>query len=927
MWGAVNTERWQQFKQLFQDALERPEAERAAFLDAACAGDPLLHSEVEALLAAHAEAGSFLVEPALGPAAVAPAGSFDDADPETIGAYRLVKSLGEGGMGRVYLAVRADDAFRKQVAIKVIKRGMDTEAIVRRFRQERQALASLNHPYVAKLLDGGTTADGRPYFVMDYVEGLPIDGYCDRHRLTTSERLVLFRSVCSAVHHAHCNLIVHRDLKPDNIIVTADGSPRLLDFGIAKVLNPGALLQTLDLSDRAARCMTVDYASPEQVRGEPITTASDVYSLGVLLYELLTGHRPYRLEGCRPDDVERTICERDPERPSTMVTRVEEVRSSDAGGRITITPETVSRTRDGEPNRLRRRLAGDLDTIVLMALRKEPQRRYASVEQLSDDLHRHLTGLPVRARKNTAHYRAHKFVARNRVAVAITIIVALLLLGGMASTVYQARVANGERARAERRFNDVRQLANSLLFELHSAIEKLPGSTPVRQLLVKRALEYLTSLAAEASDSPSLQRELATAFQKVGDVQGNYYYGNLGDMGGAVNSYRQATAILEAIRPADADTRAALAASYERIGDLQTRAGDVAGAVASQRKALEIREALAAADVGEGDELATGYFRLGEALLAAGDTVGALELYQKARALRESILAKDATNIDRQIAVAAARIAVGRLRTSLGDPSGSLDDFRQAVALSTPAASRNPPYPRAQRTLAFAHSYTAEALRDTGDMNGAVAHQRDALAVRQSVLAADPTNAQARRDVGISHLMLAEALSLAGARTEARKLLPQAVATFESFAASDTKSPGTGLDLTVTYHVAAKILLALGDSAAATEMAQRAVTTGEALAAVDVNDMHIRHELVEAYGRLAEAHAAAAAAAGLPISTRARRWQGAREAHRRTLDVLAHLQTRGGLLAAEQKQLSELPGKIARSEGELAKLESDVNRR
>jgi non-specific serine/threonine protein kinase/serine/threonine-protein kinase len=913
---------WQRLREIFHGALDREDAERRAFVEEATAGEPALRQQVEALLAAHARSGSFMQEPAVIAASAVFAPAPAEFPPQTIGPYRIVRLLGEGGMGRVYLAQRADETFRKQAAVKVIKRGMDTDAIVRRFRQERQAMASLDHPNVAKLLDGGTTDEGLPYFVMDYVEGLPVDEYCDRHRLTIAERLQLFRTVCSAVHHAHRNLIVHRDLKPDNIQVTADGVPKLLDFGIAKVLNPGALLQTLDLADGAARCMTLDYASPEQVRGEPITTASDVYSLGVLLYELVTGHRPYRLDGRPPQEVEQTICERDPEKPSTIVTRTEELAAPEGGEAIAITPESVSRTREGQPEKLRRRLAGDLDNIILMAMRKEPQRRYASAEQLSEDINRHLTGLPVIAHKQTTGYRTRKFVRRHRMGVGMAVVSVLLLVGGLVATAYQARVAEGERARAERRFDDVRRLANSQLFELHDAIEKLPGSTPVRELMVKRALEYLTSLAEEAGDSVSLQRELATAFQKIGDVQGNLYFGNLGNSGSALTSYRRAAEILERIRPAEAETRAALAASYERIGDIQVRAGDVGGAVTSQRKALEIREALVAAGAGNRDELATNYFRVGEALFSTGDFPGALQVYQKALAVREALLAEDSTNIDQQLAAAASHVAIGRLLALMGDLSRSLDHYRKALALSLAGAARNPPYPRAQRTTAFAHSYIAEGLRDTGDMRGAADHQRQALAIRQAILAGDPANAQARRDLAISHLMLAEALAPTSEKTEPRKLVSQAVEMFEAIAASDPNSAGARLDLTITYHMAAKTLLATGDSSNAIDMAQRAIKTGEAVAGGDPKDLYIRHELVDAYSRLAEAHTVRATAINARAPDRVRHWRDARNAHQRALAVLSELQTRGVLIATERKHLEELPGRIARCDAELAKLEN-----
>ena len=410
----MTPERWQKVEELFHLGLEREASQRAAFLDEACAGDPDLRGKVELLLAYDEQESDFLETPAS-----EVRGDWLDEDqpgPMTgrrIGPYQVTREIGHGGMGAVYLAVRADDQYQKQVAIKLIKRGMDTETILRRFRTERQILANLDHPNIAKLLDGGTTEEGLSYFIMDYVDGLPIDLYCDTQKLTTVERLRLFRTVCSAVAYAHQNRVVHRDLKPGNILVTAQGVVKLLDFGVAKLLNPEAASKTTGSTAAALRPMTPEYASPEQVRGSVITPASDIYSLGVLLYELLTGHRPYRVQSRTPQEIERVICEEEPEKPSTVIGRVEEAPDRDRP----LTPASVSETREGQPEKLRRRLAGDLDTIVLMALRKEPERRYGSVEQFSEDIRRHLEGLPVIARKDAFWYRSAKFIKRNKAAV------------------------------------------------------------------------------------------------------------------------------------------------------------------------------------------------------------------------------------------------------------------------------------------------------------------------------------------------------------------------------------------------------------------------------------------------------------------------------------------------------------------------------
>ncbi len=400
---------WQRIKTVLAEALDQPLDHRAAYLDRACAGDAVLRADVESLLAAHDAAGDgFIATPAFAPL------PDEDRDPNlgaALGPYRIERLIGHGGMGAVYLARRIDREFERQVAVKMIRRGMDTDLLVRRFRHERQILASLDHPHIARLFDGGTTADGRPYFVMEYVEGLPLDRYADAQALTTPARIRLFLRVVEAVQHAHDHQIVHRDLKPGNVLVAADGQPKLLDFGIAKLLD--AATDASATFTALARPMTPDYASPEQVRGAAITPATDVYALGVLLYELLTGQRPYRLATRTPDELARVVCEQDPERPSAVVTRPVTTVLPD-GTSSMLTPDAVSRSRDGSPEALRRRLHGPLDDIVLKALRKDPAARYATAAALADDLRRYLDDAPVDASRGARRYRAARALTRHR---------------------------------------------------------------------------------------------------------------------------------------------------------------------------------------------------------------------------------------------------------------------------------------------------------------------------------------------------------------------------------------------------------------------------------------------------------------------------------------------------------------------------------
>ena len=354
----MTPERWKKVEEVFEAVLHRPPEARAAYLDSVCANDPVLRNQVDTLLLSIDRAGTSMESPAFG---VALSDTMVGETSTTVigkrlGSYRIEREIGRGGMGSVYLAVRADDEYQKRVAIKLIKRGMDTDFIVRRFRNERQILASLDHPHIARLLDGGTTDDGLPYFVMEYVEGHPIYGYCDEHQLSINERLKLFREVCAAVHYAHQNLVIHRDLKPTNILVTAAGVPKLLDFGIAKLLNPELSSQVLDPTTAAVRMMTPEYASPEQVRGEAIAAPSDVYSLGVLLYELLTDHRPYRIKSHLPEDLARVVCEVEPDLPSVAVNLIE-VFTLEGKEPIEITPQTVSQV---APHHARAAEAGTL---------------------------------------------------------------------------------------------------------------------------------------------------------------------------------------------------------------------------------------------------------------------------------------------------------------------------------------------------------------------------------------------------------------------------------------------------------------------------------------------------------------------------------------------------------------------------------------
>ena len=736
----MTPERWEQMKGLFASALERSPDDRSEFLRKACGSDEGLLAELEQLLSSYESNKSISDEPPSG----------DGLTEQKIGSYRIVRQIGVGGMGAVFLAVRADDAFSKRVAIKLVRTGVDTQAVLKRFRQERQILAPLDHPNITKLLDGGTTEQGLPYFVMDYVEGTRIDRYCDTHKLSINERIALFREVCSAVQYVHQNLVVHRDLKPSNILVTADGVPKLLDFGIAKLLKPDIFTLSLDATVAEFRPMTPGYASPEQVRGEPVTTASDVYSLGVILYELLTSCRPYKLKGDNPDEIRQAVCEQEPEKPSITLTQLDQDRASP---NKSLTAESVAALRATVPEKLRRQLAGDLDNIVMKALRKEPQRRYSSAEQLSDDLRRYLEGLPVAAHPDSRTYRAGKFVRRHKLGVAAAALLVLSLLAGVLGTTWQMRVAQRERARAQQQFNDVRKLTTSFLFEFHTAIQDLPGSTPARQLLVQRALEYLNKLAVQSQSDAALQRELAEAYLKVGDVQGNPYGPNLGDKPGAVRSYQRALEISQTLVQSnsnDVEALGYLARSYRSLGEVLPQLGQPTEAMADLRRAIGILEPLGASvpDDELRFQLSNSYQALADLLGHSGslnlaDATGALENYRKALTVADSILAKNPGDPRFRMNAVTLHLRIGDMQSQAEDLKGAMESYRGALDAAEGLATADPANARARVLVVNATRKIAALQRQLGDNKGALKNYEAAVAISQDLVRTDPTNVQA----------------------------------------------------------------------------------------------------------------------------------------------------------------------------------------
>jgi serine/threonine protein kinase len=780
----MTAERWAQVKTLFTEALEHPRGERAALLEQRCGADRDLLDEVRSLLDSHdaaeerdqSERATESMQP---DAAAISARGFEGRQ---IGSYTLLREIGRGGMAVVYLAERSDEQFRKRVAVKVVN-VLGSVEMVRRFRNERQTLAALDHPNIVKLLDGGT-AEGLPYLVMDYVEGAPIDDYADSRRLTINQRLTLFLTICGAVQYAHRNLVVHRDLKPENILVTNDGTVKLLDFGIAKLLNQELQSETV-VTRAAARPMTPEYASPEQVRGEHVTVAADVYSLGVILYDLLT---------------ERVVCTEDPRPPSAA--------AASASAEIC--------TARGEPNaeRLSRRLAGDLDNIVLMALRKEPQRRYTSVDHFAEDIRRFLANLPVTARKATFSYRARKFVRRHAAAVAVASAVSASLLGAAAFSTYEARVASRERAIAERRFNDLHQLADSFLFEFDRAIRALPGSTPARKLIVEKALEYLNRLSAEAGADASLERDLARAYLRVGDIQGNPVGPNLGDLRGWLESAERGRRI------------------SERLLKLQP----------NNPENIRI---LADAD-----------YDIAQAQLFSGKPKDAVANLNQAIALLEPLAVRNPANLDVQLALSARYETLGDAYghpsvANLGQPGKALEDYRKALAVLENARATHSGDMEPLRRMAIEESKIGDILGFRHDLDGAIEQHRKALDVFETVAKAEPDSAQAQRELRYEYQRLGAYLWDSGKRAEGLDLLGKSLTISEKLSAADPANVQFKDDLAVSLGSLGEAKAESGNTAGAIADVRRAIEMAEENVAGDPVNRQRKAQLAAGLSRFA----------------------------------------------------------------------------
>lgn len=720
----MNSTDWQKIKELFSAALDLPADERLLFLEKT---DENLRCEVEKLLESHAEAGDFIVQPALVETGLVEEDYYIGTQ---IGPYEIIREIARGGMGTVYLAVRADD-FEKRVAVKLIKRGMDSTAIHKSFVRERQILAGLEHPFIARILDGGTTDEGLPYFVMEYVKGLPITEFCDSHELDTTERLKLFRKVCEAVEYAHQHLIVHRDLKPSNILITEDGEPKLLDFGIAKLLdseNEGTMTET------DFRLLTPEYASPEQIRGEKINTSSDIYSAGVLLFELLTGERPYQIKSRNPAEIICAICEVEPSKPSEVSTQ-----ETTKGKKIT----KNQKIRTEEQKIRTQQLKGDLDNIILKSLRKEPNQRYSSIEKFSEDIERHLSGLPVIARPATFGYQVSKFVRRNQTAVIFASIALLTLVTGLTVAVWQAVEARKQRISAEKRASETRRLANTLLIDLDKELNELPYLASRK--LIQVSSDYLNGLAEDSAQDPKLLQEIAEAYARLADKETWY----LADKKSGKANYQRAIALSRQaifMAPDDMNAKKLLAACLEQYAD-RFGADDRHEYLSIFDEIIFLREEILTAQPNDYNTLksmAKDHFNYGVALKLLDRDAEALTYFRRYRQLFEQIVALLETGEqtpEHRLRLAYSYLHIGMgLGEHLGDWQASESNLLQAAQISDALIMENPDYIPAYDASFSAHEDLANLFSRGNDLQSELVNWQAALTVLRAQNARQPSS-------------------------------------------------------------------------------------------------------------------------------------------------------------------------------------------
>lgn len=918
----MQKEKWKQVKELLNEVLEIEPAERLNHLENADV-ECEIRREVESLLAFEEKAGEAMQIPAINFSKDFFDGAKKTLIGQQIGVYRIVREIGYGGMGAVYLAERSDGKFAQQVALKLLKREMNTADLRRRFEREREILATLDHPNITRLLDAGTTDDGIPFLAMEYVEGLPIDSYCNKHQLDLNQRLNLFCEVCHAVDFAHRNLVVHRDLKPSNILVTNDGMPKLLDFGISKILS-GEFDQTDSATVTKLGVMTPSYASPEQLQRKSVTTATDIYSLGIIFYELLSGHRPFEDKEDDLNEIYKAVIETDPSLPSVMLetrsrnfkqktqakTEVKDFEER-SGVREPYNQTASFKARVTSPQAVNvkpQSLKGDLDNIILKALKKEPERRYLSAENLAEDIRRHQNGLPVTARPDTFAYRAGKFVKRNSLAVGAGALVLLAIIGGLAATLWQARVAQAERVKAENLFNDVRNLANSFLFEITPEIENLSGSTRAKELLVKRALEYLNRLSSEANDA-ELERELAAAYEKVGDVQGNPFQANIGDMQGALNSYEKARVIREKLfhnDPQNIDLKAELAKNLQLTGDVLFFTGEIAKANQHYRQAVDWQREMVQKNPSDSQAklyLASAQYALGGTYFWNSEYEEALKNFYPAQEILTRLNETDPANDEITDKLGNVYVRIGETLSWQNQLEEGEKNVLKGLELIEPAAARHPNNAKYRKSLWTANIKAGEIFLDSEKLDKSLEHYQKALKLAKITVNDDPKNASAKRDLALSYNKVGDTLDSLGNGALALEHSKQALKLQREIAEADPKNFEIRRGIAGTYKRMGYAQTTMKDYKGSRESFQNALRQYEQLAALDPNDEKLPREIAIVSQTIGNTYIAG--------SSKAAHLHKALEWNEKSLALLLEMKEKGTLPKFDDKLIADIEAQIA----------------
>lgn len=791
--------RWRRIEEIFQAALDITGDRRGAYLQSACGGDAGLLHEVESLLARDNE-DSHTISGLIDDTAAsvlrdsAPPDAMDGAQ---LGNYRIIREIGRGGMGAVYLAVRDDHTFDKQVAIKLVKRGIDTDAVLKRFWYERRILAALEHSYIARLVDGGTSPDGRPYFVMEFIDGKPLDVYCREQRLSIDQRCELFRKICEAVSYAHRSLVIHRDLKPSNVLVTADGTPKLLDFGIARLLSIDPAEVTI-AGPVVNRALTPEFASPEQMRGDAVSTATDVYSLGATLRAILPPGAP---------------------------------------------------------------IPSDLATIVGKATREEIEQRFASVAEFSEDLRRYLAGLPIMARHQTLTYRAGKFARRHRGGVAVFSVLALLAFAGIAAIVWESRAAKAGQAIAEQRLSQAVEMANRTLSDLNGSIGQLPGTTAARRQMVRGTMEYLDRLAKDTSNDPRVLMALATAYVRVGEVLGNSNFSNLGDLPGSLGSYQKALDIIGSLLARDPGNRkieSLAATAHQGKGDVLDALGRAPEAQKEERTAVAIADRVLSMNPANSDAQSQSI----DAHYALDWMIYVTQPAECERDARQELplairlAAAQPLNLDAQVTLANIYSLIGTALDRSDRVKEALEFFAKAIGVREAAFQRDPRNTRVMRDLMMGYGHAGDLLGSPilvslGDYKGALTYYEKAVQLGAAMSRADSSDKRASYDLGMIRTRIGATLAVAGDPKGAIRNLDRAIAEFEPLVALSPTSATYVHGIAMAYEFRGRAEWLLGRHEEALACYSRSLKDTEKLLAVRPSDQPARRQQVHDKGPVA----------------------------------------------------------------------------